>query len=841
MTSPAQAPSAPHAELPLVALRVLDLTEETGELTSRILGDLGALVVRVELRHGGNGTAGADPARGPHPDLRHETMNFNKRNVVLDPAAPEARETLLRLVAGCDIVVDGLGSALRDVLGLTPRGLRRRFPTLVVVSLSDFGDSGPYRDWVATDAVHAAMSGMLSRSGLPGRPPLLPPGSLPRQSAAVSAAWAALLAYCNRLQTGAGDTVELSVFESAVQVLDPGYGMAGSATGGVPTSDGPRDRPDVGHLYPIFRCSDGYVRLCVLSPRQWQGVFRWMGEPEEFADPSLGQMRVRHAAAGILMPAIGRMLASKTRDQAVAEAQALGVPAAALLDLGETTDAAHYTAREAFTTVTTGTGPVRVANGLMYVDGVRAGLRSPAPVRGTTDSEVLDGLPELDDHPEGTVIPLVPRRPFEGLRVLDLGVIVAGGEAGRLFADMGADVIKVENSVFPDGSRQSLTGAPISPVFAWGHRNKRSIGLNLREPRGRDLLKQLVTHADVLLSNFRPGTLDKLGLTADELRALNPRLVIGDSSAFGADGPWSDRLGYGPLVRASTGLSLLWRYPDDQGGGFCDASTIYPDHVVARLVAIGVVAQLLRRQRTGRGGTVSVSQAEVILGQNAVVYAAESLAVSGPAPLADGRTADAPRGVYPCAGDDEWIVAEVRDDADWARLAEVIGGPATDERFRTRAGRLDHRAALDAIVAAWTGERRPYAAARELQSAGVPAGPMRRLPDLLKDEHLCAREAFRTAVHPLLEQPLPSENTPAHFDNVPDVEHRPAPLLGQQTREIAAGLLGLDATEIERLLTDGVLEETLPPEAEPPRRASGAGTGAAPVSGPDRRVAPQPS
>ncbi|HEY6481847.1 MAG TPA: CoA transferase, partial [Streptosporangiaceae bacterium] len=270
------------------------------------------------------------------------------------------------------------------------------------------------------------------------------------------------------------------------------------------------------------------------------------------------------------------------------------------------------------------------------------------------------------------------------MRVLDLGVIVVGAELGRLLADLGAEVIKVENRAFPDGSRQALAGEVIGAGFAAGHRNKSSLGLNLRDPRGKDLFRALAARSDIVLSNFKPGTLESLGLGYADLAAVNPGIIMADSSAFGPTGPWSSRMGYGPLVRASSGLTDLWRYPGDEGS-YSDAATIFPDHVGARVSAVAVLAKLIERRRTARGGTVSVAQAETILGELSTEIALESVAPGAVTAGGSAVPADAPRGAYPCAGDDEWVVITVRGDADFAALAGVLGPPelaAAPERLQ---------------------------------------------------------------------------------------------------------------------------------------------------------------
>ena len=207
--------------------------------------------------------------------------------------------------------------------------------------------------------------------------------------------------------------------------------------------------------------------------------------------------------------------------------------------------------------------------------------------------------------------------------------------------------------------------------FAWGNRGKLGLGLDLRSARGRELFLQLAAKSDVILSNFKPGTLESLGLGYDVLRNVNPQLVVADSSAFGASGPWAKRMGYGPLVRASTGLTGLWAYPGTPDG-FCDASTVYPDHAAARVEAAAVAAALVARRRTGRGARISASQAETMLGQFADLFATESLSPGAVVAVGNVGPGDAPRGLYQCAGDDEWCVVDIRGDEDFTRLCGVL-------------------------------------------------------------------------------------------------------------------------------------------------------------------------
>jgi crotonobetainyl-CoA:carnitine CoA-transferase CaiB-like acyl-CoA transferase len=283
---------------------------------------------------------------------------------------------------------------------------------------------------------------------------------------------------------------------------------------------------------------------------------------------------------------------------------------------------------------------------------------------------------------------------------------------------------------------------------------------------------------------------------------------MADSSALGTWGPWSERMGYGPLVRASAGLTSLWRYPDTEAG-FSDASTIYPDHVVGRVGAAVVVAQLIRLRHTGQGGTVSISQAEIILSALADLYLAESLHPGTLVAPGGSRSTDAPQGVFRCAGDDEWCAVQVRDDADWQRLCTAIDRPAlaADPRLADARGRLAHREEVEAAITCWAGGHDPRKAMELLQHAGVPAGAMLRVVDLLDDPQLAARGFFAELRQPSLNETLPTEARPAITRGLADPPLRPAPLQAQHTRELCREWLGMEEPEIDALVAAGVLEE----------------------------------
>ena len=739
---------------PLSDLRVVDLGTGTTRYIGNLLGELGALVLRARA---------ANDAEDPY-DRMYERA---KRNLV----GHERSEDLLALAADADLLIAG-----QDIFadGAAARQFAQDHPHLIVLVVSEFGLDNSYSRWKGGEAIYQALGGQLSRSGIPGRKPLPAPGRIATHSAMTQAAFLALLACYEKRSSGWGQVIDFAMVEGAAQTLDPGYGMQGSATSGVPASKLPRGRPEARFLYPIIECRDGYARICVLSPRQWQGMFRWLGEPEEFADPSFNRLSSRYWSK-TLIPAIAELFSDKTRAEIEDESVGFGVPVAGLATLEEAIEHEHFLSRGALIQeIAPGGKTVRYVAGPVEIDGSRFD-----PCRCGDEADWFAERPtaETTEQPPECALPLA------GLRVLDLGVIVVGAEAGRLFADFGADVIKVENPSFPDGARQTTMGHIISPGFAAGHRNKRSLAIDLRSKQGREQFLELVRNSDVVLSNFKPGTMESLGLGADVLREMNPRIVQVESSAFGPTGPWSERGGYGPLVRAAAGLSYMWRYDDDPSG-FSDALTVYPDHAAGRISALSALALLMRRQTTNEGGRATIAQAEVMLSHVAQFILDIDL----------GEDSAPVTFVIDCEGDDDWCVVETESRAAREQLRAFL-------KLDQTAARPDMERALQKFCDGLS----PSEAADRLQSAGIAAAPMLRVLEMEQFAYFKERSFFTPLRHPYLDAEYTMECAPVHMSRLGSVSNRPAPLMGEQSREIATSLLGHEGEALERLFSEKVL------------------------------------
>ena len=365
--------------LPLADLRVIDMADEKGEMCGRFLADLGADVIRVEPPGG---------ARSRRAPLSFAVRNANKRGVTID--IETERERLLSLLESADVWIETTRPGTLAALGLGPDAVLARNPQLVITSITDFGQSGDYRDWQADDAIHAAMSGILSRSGLAGRDPLPAPRGMATETAAIQAAWATLVAYWNRLETGRGDHVDFSILEAATQTMDPAYGTASvSRASAFPST---RGRPEAG-LYPIFPCADGHVRVVVLAPRQWRAMRAWLGEPAAFQDERFDAIPARLEAAAELHELYAALFAGLTKDAIAAEGQARGVPVAPVLGVADVLASPHFEARGAFVDAEVAPGVHgRLPSGFCEIDGARVGFRHRAPEPGEHDDD-LGGAP----------------------------------------------------------------------------------------------------------------------------------------------------------------------------------------------------------------------------------------------------------------------------------------------------------------------------------------------------------------------------------------------------------------------------------------------------------------
>ncbi|MEU6137346.1 CaiB/BaiF CoA-transferase family protein [Nocardioides sp. NPDC047086] len=392
--------------------------------------------------------------------------------------------------------------------------------------------------------------------------------------------------------------------------------------------------------------------------------------------------------------------------------------------------------------------------------------------------------------------------PLAGLRALEMGQLIAGPFCGQLLGDLGADVIKLEDPTSGDPMRQWGRERPQGQSLWWSvvGRNKRSVTCNLRTREGQDIARRLAERADILIENFRPGTLERWGLGYDDLAAVNPRLIMVRVSGYGQTGPYSQRAGYGSIGEAMGGLRYVVGDPSTPPSR---TGISIGDSLAATFGALGALAALQERQRTGRGQVVDSAIYEAVLAlmeSTVPEYQQTGYVRERTGPILPNV---APSNVYPTA-DGGWILIAANQDTVFRRLARAMGSPelGEDERFATHTARGERQAELDDLVAQWTATIDTAELEKILEGHAVPVGKIFRAPDMLADEHYRERDAIVEVPHAKLGT-VAMQNTFPRFSQTPGSVRWPGPELGQHTVEVLRQELGLTLDEITRLQQEG--------------------------------------
>jgi crotonobetainyl-CoA:carnitine CoA-transferase CaiB-like acyl-CoA transferase len=754
---------------PLQGYRVLEMGGGAAAIAGRVLAGLGARVIRLEPP-GGDPLAASDPRFDVAP--RYAWYTLGKETVTLDPATdPGAVRTAL---ADIDLLIDGHRPGQLAAWGLDPAALREAFPHLIILSLSHYGQSGPYRDRAGSALTSFALGGSLFRAGRPSEPPLPPPVELADTIGGVTGALAAVTALVARGRDGSGDWIDCSVAESCLATSDwavPMRSLAGTTT----------KRDGSGPLYPVYQAADGFVRVVNLSPKQWSAFTAWLGGPEEFAAPEWGNLLFRLANADVIDLVFARETAGRTREDLFHSGQRAGVSVVPVYAPEEIAVDAHFTERRALAEVTDpALGTVRVPRAFVRFDGTVPEAPRPA----SRLARIPDGGRFRED---------VAGLDFRALKVVELGSGGVAPEASRYFALLGADVVKVESPTALDFLRAAAGPGmhEYSPPFASSNRNKRSVQLDLKTEEGRAALARLLAVADVFFENNSGGVCERLGAGYEAVAATNPGIVYASSQLLGATGAAAAYSGFGPSNQAVGGISALWTHPDNPRPE--GVSLVHPDHLAGKMLALAALAALGERRRTGRGRRIDLAQAEFAMATIGEAFVEASL-LGRSVRRGHDHPAFVPHGVYPTLLPDEWVAVAVETDEQWQGLRRALGEPqwAADPALDRAAGRIAARRQIDEGLSAWTSGKTRTAVAHALGAAGVPAMPVLAPVEQIADPHLAARGAFDLVHHPLAGWAW-MEGLPFRFQRLQVEPSRRAPLLGEHTDAVLAEWLPIPA------------------------------------------------
>jgi crotonobetainyl-CoA:carnitine CoA-transferase CaiB-like acyl-CoA transferase len=785
--SPDSSPSA------LDHLRVVEIGGMPAAYATSYLGGFGADVIKVE-------PPGGDPARLLPPfagdivdrerGIPFLNANVNKRSIALDISNDADARTLRELLLRADIVIESTPVGELEAQGFGPEALRSLNPGLVVVSMSPFGQWGPYAGYRGNDAVAAAMSGFMTNQGDDERSPVVPPCQMAYQLAAVQAAYLALAGVRHKRETGRGQVIDLSLQEALT------YANVQSLAKYSQRSEVVKRPGREGGPFNIYRARDGrYVFIAIYFAAHWQMLTRdWM-QDDVLSQPEWDVQQYRIDNVDVIQMIIGEFIAGFDADDFVRQCQERGIACTPVNSLEDLTSAEQLTERDWFWTVDHPVaGSYKAPGAPLIMSRTPYRLSRPAPLLDQHRAEILSELQQpVPDTAQPATAPA--RAMLDGIRIADITRVFVGPIGTQLLGFYGAQVIKVESADLP-ANRDPGRG-----IYPDMNRNKLSCTIDLRNPGGKELFRRLATISDVVVDNFSAGVMGRLSLGYDELREVRPDIIRIGMPGMGSTGPQRKWVTYGNSLQAFTGLVHLWGHPDSPMEAHAKGTT--PDYVGAVFMGLGALAAIEYRDRTGEGQELEVSMLDgqaALMGPAMLDYTINGRswgAVGNDEPLTTGM---APYGCYPCRNPDTWIVITCEGDDDWQAMAGAMRQPpwAADARFATHEGRREHRAEMDGHIAAWTSGMTPHQALRLLQKAGVAAGIVMNSEHLYMDPHLRARGHLVEINEPpwgtLTHQGLPGipSVSPAAADGKP-------PWPGDDNAFVFGQVLGLSEQEI----TDG--------------------------------------
>lgn len=801
-------------------VRVLDLTDDRGHLAGLLLAQMGADVIHVEPpgghRHRHLGPFVLDQP-GPDSSVAHLAQDRGRRSVVV-----ETDEQLDQLAATADLLIES-GAIELDV-----SALRRRHPDLITVSISPFGDDGPKADWPATDLTIAAASGTMSLTGDPDRPPVRVGIPQTWNYAAADAATAAVSLIFDRGRTGRSQHADVSAQESFLSAsqFQMMYGLREDG------ADSPQRLPGGVKLGPfvlqfVHPCKDGHVTVTFLFGAMigpyTSRLFHWMAEEGMCSDELRDEDWVEYAnrvfsGEATMEPlekgteAIAAFMASKTKAElldAALERNLLIAPVTTtrdVLELGQL-DARNYWKPSDLT----------AAAEIDDAQGRLSGPRMCGPYARPTAGigETMSPAPRLGADTEAVMADLSRRpvaggdedhdRPLSGVKILDFMWAVAGPDTTRTLSDLGATVVKIESESRPDvlrgaGPFRAEDGDP-EGAFQMHSLNagKKGLALDMRHPDAKGVIEDLVRWADVVTDSFSAGAMAKWGLGPEHLQAINPDVIVFQSNLMGDTGPMAQYAGFGTMAAAVAGFYPATGWPDRMPAG---PFTAFTDYISPKLSATVILGALEQRRR-GDGPTyIDYAQLE------------GALHFMGPAFLEDevnGRLTErngnrdlhmAPHGVYPAAGEDEWVAIACETDQQWAALAALMGGD--DLAGLPVEERRDRHDELDDLIAAWTSERDRFETQEALIAVGVPAHAVQRGRDVVVDPQFVHRNVFVEVPHGSLGNSWAEAQAFLLSESSVEPDHS-APMYGEHSFEILCEYLGYDPDRFAELAVNEAL------------------------------------
>ena len=812
-------------KLMLEPYRVLDLTDERGQLAGMMLADLGAEVILLEPSEGSRSRAVGPFVEGregdPEASLRFWSYNRGKRSVALDLDTEDGQSRLKALVEGADVIIESSDVGEMSRRGLSYEDLSALNPQIIFTSISPYGQTGPKSSWSATDLTVGAASMVNTLVGDNDRAPLRVPLDQAWMHASAEAAVATLIALHERVRSGVGQHVDVSAqqaFNAATMSLSlchlynaqESQRFSGGATLG-PFSVRLRAPALDGYVSPTILFGEG------IGPFG-KRLFEWIHEEGMCEDSDLeidwidfveGVMtgRIGLGEYDRIQSVVAAFTAGKTKQellQATLDKRLLIVPISTVQDVVEEE---QYAAREFWSDIEHDDGMVvRYPGAFAKLGATPLKVDMPPPRIGQHNDQILgvsrEFVSQVSTSPsDGTELPL------SDVKILDLMWVMAGPASTRVLTDWGATVIRVESSNKVETARtiqpflNDEGGADNSGLYQNMNAGKTGLTLDMSKPESKEVILDLVRWADVVCESFSPRAMASWGLSYDDLRQVNPGIIMASSCLFGQSGPLSALAGFGTMGAAMSGFYAMTSWPDRDPAGVFGA---YTDYVAPKFLSSAILAALDHRRRTGQGQYIDLAQAEASM--NFLTPAILDYVVNGSLPekIGNSHPVMAPHGTFPSKGDDRWIAVACETDEQWRSLCGVIG-LSDDLAALGLADRRSRAEEINQVIADWSTGLSGVEAQELLQAAGVPAHQLQNSKDLAEDPQLQFRRHFRE-VTSATNGTMFVEGTRFQMSRSVDEITQSGPTYGQDTFQVLEEILGYDADQIAELAVAGVLE-----------------------------------
>jgi crotonobetainyl-CoA:carnitine CoA-transferase CaiB-like acyl-CoA transferase len=810
-------------------IKVLDFSHYiSGPYCTKLLSDFGSEVIKIENPYKG------DPCRSLPPihkkdknksnSLLFQYLNTNKKSLVLDLKSKDHISVIEKLIVDSDVLVENFSPGTMQKLGLDYETVSKLNPEITYVSISNFGHSGPYKNYEATDLIHYALGGLMFIFGSTEKEPIKHAFRQAQFKAGTNAASATLMAVYHAKRTGIGQHVDISIHESiasAVRDTTTSY----VSTGVIPT----RQSSMRGEIAKSpMKVSDGYVVPITFGTDNWSKTPILLDSPELASDKFKTQ-KSRRENYKEFKSLVEEAFLRKQKYPLFYEAHShreliYGV----VQDAEELLNNPQYLNYNYFQNIrhpVTGINKFPGTSIVFSKTPIKAAVA--APTLGEHTNEILErtNRSKIELIKKKVIYPNsnTKKRILGNIRIVELGQLIAVPYATKLMSDMGAEVIRIESNTRPDSYRLSDYYDERTDGKYWNramnfneqNRNKKGFSIELITPESIETLHDLIATSDIVACNYTPRVMANFGIEYENLRKIKPDIILLSSTGYGYSGPWSSfgAIGYG--TEAASGLSAVTGY---ENGPPAQPEIPYPDYTAAEHSVYALMVALMHRDKTGEGQFIDISQSLSVTSTSpeAILYFSnDSTKIKR---HGNNHEWIAPHGCYPCKGKDKWITITATNQRQWEILCEVlIPNLKNNPDLSSMSKRHKHTRTIDAEISANTIQWDNQNLMHFLQNKGRPAAAVLNGKELLLNEHLKEREFFQTVLHDEDTgiPPLPYSGQPWKMSKSNSHISGGAPIFGKDNDWVLKDLLGISTIKINKMKENELISDSITIPAKP--------------------------